>query len=113
VVIDNYRTIQNICGERLLRQYKHFVVKGLFQQNQIWWRLVVVVVTTDIIFVARGYCDNTNILLREDCFNKIKLVAPSSYLNVLPVCGRKFLQQYIHSVATKDYFNKHGFCGAK
>jgi hypothetical protein len=44
--------IYNICGERLLRQYKHFVAKGLSQQNRYLLRQVVV--TTDKLFVARG-----------------------------------------------------------
>ena len=47
-----YGDIYNICGERLLRQYKHFMAKGLSQQNRYLLRQVVV--TTDKIFVARG-----------------------------------------------------------
>jgi hypothetical protein len=62
---------QNICGERLLRQYKYFVARRLFQQNRYSWRQEVV--TTDKIFMARGYCDNTNILRQEDYFNKNKI----------------------------------------
>jgi hypothetical protein len=67
-VIDTYHTRQNICGKRILRQYKHFVAKVLFQQNRYWWRQVVV--TTEKHFVARGYYNNTNIFWQKDYFNK-------------------------------------------
>jgi hypothetical protein len=42
-------TIETFCGERTVSTKPN------------WWRLVV---TMDKIFVARDYCDNTNILWR-------------------------------------------------
>jgi hypothetical protein len=33
---------QIFCGERLLRQYKHFEVRGLFQQKWNWWHQIVI-----------------------------------------------------------------------
>jgi hypothetical protein len=92
VVIDTYHTRQKICGERLLRQYKYFVAKGLFQQNRYWWRQVVV--ATDKIFVAKGYYNNTNILWQEYFFNKNEMVASNSYFNRRTVRCDKLLRQY-------------------
>jgi hypothetical protein len=70
---------QTFCGERLLQQYKHFLANRLFQQNRYSWCQGVI--TIDKIFVVRGYCDNINILRQKDISTKMKLVAPSSYLN--------------------------------
>jgi hypothetical protein len=81
VVIHTYRTKQNIYGKSLMRQYKHFVVKGLFQQNQNWWRLVV---TMDKIFVARDYCDNTNILWRGPFQNRCDKADKHGCFDLMP-----------------------------
>jgi hypothetical protein len=56
VVIETHHTRQNICGKRLLQQYKYFVAKELFQQNQNLWRKIVI--PTDQLFVVTSYYDN-------------------------------------------------------
>jgi hypothetical protein len=68
VVTDTYHSIRNICGERLLRQYKYFVAKELFQQNQNWWHEVVI--STVCLFMAKSYCHNTYIPWGKSYFNK-------------------------------------------
>jgi hypothetical protein len=63
---------QNICGVRLVRQHKHFVARGLFQQKWKWWRQVVI--STGYLFVAGSCCDNTYIPWQKDYFNIMVLM---------------------------------------
>jgi hypothetical protein len=92
VVTDRYHNDQNLCGEKQLRQYNRFMVKCLLQQRQILWHQGVI--TIDNIFVARTYCDITNIHGERTIATKLYLVAPDGYPNVQNICGMKQLRQY-------------------
>jgi hypothetical protein len=82
----------NICGKRLLQQYKLFVARGLFQQNRNWWRQVVI--STSYMFVAGSWCTKHTFCGKKTISTNLNLVVPSSYLNEPSVRCDKLSQQY-------------------
>jgi hypothetical protein len=74
-----------VCGNNLLQHTRFGGDRYLSQQTKYLSREAIATIQT-----FHG---------ERTVSTKLKLVAPTSYLNRLPICGGKLLQQYIHSVA--------------
>jgi hypothetical protein len=62
--------------------------------------------------VAKGYCDNTNIMWQKDYFNKSEIGGAKPLSQRQNICGERILQQCKYFMA-KRLFQQSRFRGGK